>query len=174
MLTGTHRRICALILPLALSAMTGCGPSNPTTGTVNGIPTENDWRSEPWDLDVPNAYKHFFGKSREEARMLFVENAIYYQEDVMFMPRRCFGYYLHSYIDYLMSDDARGDSDGASCFFGLVEIRADDISSLEDPDQKRVVELLSHLGARQGWYDADEEIYGDFSRKAEHCINLIQ
>lgn len=57
---------------------------------TNHIPTEADWRSEPWDLDVPHAYQHFVGKSHEQAVALFQENALLNQEDVMFMPRACF------------------------------------------------------------------------------------
>ena len=41
----------------------------------------------------------------------------------MFMPLACFRYYIHAYLDYLLSDKSEGDSDGASCFFGLIEFR---------------------------------------------------
>ena len=71
---------------------------------TNEIPTEADWRSEPWDLDIPHAYQHFAGKSHEQAVELFQENAIYYQEDVMFMPRKCFPFYLRAYMEYLLSN----------------------------------------------------------------------
>jgi hypothetical protein len=57
------------------------------------IPAEVDWRSEPWGIDTPWAYKHFFGKNLAEAFDLFVENAMHYQEDIMFMPLACFKYY---------------------------------------------------------------------------------
>jgi len=39
------------------------------------IPTEEDWRSEPWDLDIPHAYKHFLGKNIDESIALFEEDA---------------------------------------------------------------------------------------------------
>ena len=58
------------------------------------IPTEADWRSERWDLDVAHAYGHFFGKSIAEALDLFAEDALTYQEDILFMPFLCFRYYL--------------------------------------------------------------------------------
>ena len=77
-------------------------------------PDEDDWRSEEWCLDTEWAYKHFLREDQEEAVQLFEENAIIYQEAVMFMPSRVFGYYLQAYITYLMSQAAKGDSDGAS------------------------------------------------------------
>ena len=85
----------------------------------NNIPSESDWRSEPWGIDTPYAYNHFQGKSREDAVEFFVENAIYYQEDIMFMPEACFRYYIHSYMDYLFSGRSAGDSDAANCFSAL-------------------------------------------------------
>lgn len=141
---------------------------------MSGIPTEEDWRSEPWGVDTPYAFKHFSGKSREEATVLFVENALHYQEDVAFMPTRCFRYYVHSYIDYLMSDDSRDDSDGASCFYGLVDVRADDIASLDESTRHRIIKLLDRLGHSQAWYGADPGIYGDFSTHSARCLKLIQ
>jgi len=60
------------------------------------IPTEDDWRSEPWDLDVEYAYSNFHGKTMAEAIQLFEENALRHEEDVLFMPSRVFGYYLRA------------------------------------------------------------------------------
>ena len=137
------------------------------------IPTEVDWRSEPWGIDTPYAYEHFFGKGRAEAFALFVENAMLYQEDVMFMPLACFKYYLHPYMDYLLSDESAGDSDGASCFFGIVEIRSRDIYVGGEDLRRRVTEVLGCLRNRQQWYNAEPKIYGEFSVMAEKAMTLI-
>ena len=138
------------------------------------IPAEADWRSEPWDLDIPYAYEHFFGKSLVEAFDLFVENALRYQEDIMFMPLACFEYYIHAYMDYLLSDKSAGDSDGANCFFGIVECRSHDICGGGDVLRRRVVEVLDRLRTRQPWYDATPEIYGDFAVMADEAMKLIE
>lgn len=78
------------------------------------IPNDADWRSEPWGIDVEDAYRCFFGKSMIEAIELFEENALARQEDVMFMPGPAFRFYVRAYCAYLLSEAARGDSDGAS------------------------------------------------------------
>ena len=138
------------------------------------IPTEADWRSESWGIDTPSAYRHFFGKDFAEAFDLFVQNALYYQEDIMFMPLACFNYYVHAYMDYLLSDQSAGDCDGANCFFGIVEVRCQDIQAGGEELRRRVREVLDRLRSGQQWYDADSEIYGQFSVRAERATRLIE
>jgi hypothetical protein len=141
---------------------------------MTSIPSENDWRSEPWDLDIPYAYEHFAGKSNDDATELFVDNAIYYQEDLTFMPIRCLRYYIHSYMAYLLSDASEEDPDGASCFYGLVEVRHEDIRTFDDATRSRVVAVLHRLAMSQDWYGADGDIYGDFKTQSERCVELLQ
>ena len=138
------------------------------------IPTEIDWRSEPWDLDIPYAYKHFFGKDLQEAFDLFVDNSLYDQEDIMFMPLPCFRYYVLAYTNYLLSEQSKGDSDGASCFFGLVECRKDDIRSSSEQLVAQIIITLKNLHENQEWYDADENIYGNFKDRSINCLKQIQ
>jgi hypothetical protein len=140
---------------------------------ANSIPTETDWRSEPWWIDTPHAYEHFAGKSLTEAVGLFKNNAIYYQEDVMWMPSACFPFYAGAYIQYLLSDDSKGDSDGANCLFGLVEFRSPEIRA-NTPLTAMVAEALRHVATRQTWYDADESIYGDFAERSRTALTHIE
>ena len=83
---------------------------------MDRIPTEADWRSEPWCLDAEQAYRNLAGKSLEETIELFTDNSLIYQEDVMFMPAACFAFYASAYMEYLWSGAAKDDSDGANCF----------------------------------------------------------
>jgi hypothetical protein len=137
------------------------------------IPTETDWAHHPDDLDAACAKKNFFGKTRDQAVELFVVNALTYQEDIMFMPEPCFCFYVHSYIDYLMSGLSKGDSDGASCFFGIVEVRKDDILRGPSELMTRVAALLRRLAERQAWYEAQPDIYGQFKERSEACLRLM-
>ena len=137
------------------------------------IPSESDWRSEPWCIDTPCAYEHFSSKTLDEAFDLFVKYSLYYQEDIMFMPVLCFRYYIHAYIDYLLSDKSEGDSNGASCFFGIIEVRKNDICTSGDQLRDRISEVLHYIGARQEWYSADLDIYGNFMEKSAKVLSLI-
>jgi hypothetical protein len=137
-------------------------------------PTEADWQSEPWNQEIPYAYDHFFGRSLEEAFALFVENAMYHEEDMVWMPRPCFRFYVLAYTNYLMSESSRGDCDGANCFFGLVECRKDDIRGSSELVIGEIAKTLEKLKAGQGWYGAPEEIYGSFKDRALSCLKLIR
>ena len=135
-------------------------------------PSENDWRSEVWCLDAQAAYRDFSGKSLQEAESLFKENAIRYQERLMFMPSICFLFYIVAYLDYLDSEDSAGDSDAANCFLGLVECRLAELAQVETLCL-RVCQTLTAIGDRQAWYDADEALYGSFAEKASILIQQM-
>ncbi len=134
------------------------------------VPTEDDWRSEPWGLDTAWAYENFHGKTKEEAVQLFEENALFYQEHLLYMPNRVFGYYLKTYITYLMSDVAKGDSDGASCFISLISFKAkykcDDIMGL----WPEIEPVLKKLADQQNDFDADWVIYGSFRSRIHEIV----
>jgi hypothetical protein len=137
------------------------------------IPSEKDWRSYPWDFDTESAYKTFHGKSLAEARAVFKSNAFYYLEELTHMPSRCFQYYLNAYLDYILSDESRGESGGASSLFYTVEARIQEFADYEELRQ-RTCESLTQIALRQEeWYDASEDIYGSFAEKASILIQRM-
>lgn len=123
---------------------------------------------------MPNAYAHFFGKSVEEAFELFVENALYYQEDVMFMPAVCFRYYVQAYLAYLLSAASAGDADAAYCFFGLVECRRENLRTSDSRLIGQIEDVLHRLRDTQRFYEADEAIYGSFRNRAELLLTGLR
>ena len=62
-------------------------------------------------LDERSAVEHFFGQDLLQAEVLFRENFLYYQEDLMWMGPRAFCFYVDAAIAYLLSPAASGDSD---------------------------------------------------------------
>ena len=136
---------------------------------MNTPPNEDDWRSEPWCLDAKAAYERFNGATLAEALGMISEDALNREEDLMFMPAICFRFYLPAYLSYLISDAAKGDSDGASCVFGLLETRLSDLS-VDPLLLRKAAETIEYVGKRQEWYDADESIYGSFARKANQLL----
>jgi len=147
------------------------------------IPTEHDW-GNPYDgLDVEWAHKHFFGKTIEEAEELFVENALCYQEDIMWMPSIPFRYYVHAYMNYLLGEQSKHDTDAASCFLGLIEFKLDllqDAPSIvwardNQNDIRdvwvRVKETIEHIRKNPDWFDWDESIYGNLEKKTTRLLS---
>ena len=137
------------------------------------VPTEADWRSEPWDLDTPYAYDHFFGKTLREAVGLLAESAVYYHEDLLFMPSACLRYYIVAYIEYLSSERSFGDSGGASCFLSLIDCRCDDIRSFSRNTFQRTIKALKKMRVHQNRYNGSPEIYGDFATRIEQTLRLL-
>ncbi|MEM7262238.1 MAG: hypothetical protein AAF488_09630 [Planctomycetota bacterium] len=133
------------------------------------LPGEAEWASEPLCLDGESAHRNFFGKDLDAAFALFVDNAMHYQEDLMFMPAVCFRYYVRAYSAYLLSQQSESDSDGASCYLGLIDFRHDELAEASDEVRNEIVRVLDRLATEQAWYDADDGIYGSFPKKAQRC-----
>lgn len=141
--------------------------SRDSAGSPSGrIPDEDDWHSEGWDLDIPYAYEHFQGKDVAEATRLFAQCSLTYQEDLMWMPSRCFTYYIHAYLEYLLSAESAQDSDGASCFFALIGHKLEFTPRDIVPIWPAIASILTRLSENQAFYDASPDIYGDFPTRA--------
>jgi hypothetical protein len=134
------------------------------------IPSEQDWQYDPECLDEAWAYKNFHGKSFDEAVRLFEVNALCYQEDLMYMPGRVFDFYVRTFIAYLMSDAARHDSDGASCFISLIQFKAEHDPETIRPPWPAIEPALKHLVEHQDDYDAAWHIYGNFRVKVHEIV----
>ena len=76
--------------------------SEPASFVGSGLPTLLDISpSNLEQLDEKCAYEHFFGKTLEEAREMFAETSHIYLEDLGWMGKRAFDYYVQAYIDWL-------------------------------------------------------------------------
>ncbi|MDR3232623.1 MAG: hypothetical protein LBT46_02965 [Planctomycetaceae bacterium] len=126
-------------------------------------PTEQDWEHDHFDsnLDVEYAYKHFAGKTLEQAEELFAANALCYQEDLMWMPPTPFRYYICSYINYLLGNKSENDTDAASCFIALVKhkLKCERENILAVWNQ--VEETLKYICLHAQWFNWNESIYGN-------------
>ena len=125
------------------------------------------------NLDAECAFKQFAGKSQKKAEEMFRENALHYQEDLLAMPSIAFNYYAPVFAKYVLSNDARGDSDGASSFLHMVLelIQANRSLGTEETEQT-LVAAAKIVATRQAFYDADIDIYGDFSDLYDQIIQL--
>lgn len=108
-----------------------------------------------------------------EAVVLFQKNALCYQEDLMYMPSRVFGYYLRAYLNYLLSNDSANDSDGASCFFSLIKYKLEWQPEDLQPLWPEIRPVLERLAANQPFFDADYDIYGSFQQRADALFSAF-
>ena len=128
------------------------------------IPSRADWGDiDKNDLDAKWAFDTFLGKSFTEAEAMFESNALYYQEDLQSMPAVPFNFYAPAFIKYIISERAKGDSDGASSFLRLVIWLLKSNRKILNPEMERaLVSAAEHVAQRQEFYDADVSIYDNF------------
>ena len=136
------------------------------------IPDQDDWKRAQEGLDEGYAFRHFFGKSLEEAFRLFENHALMYQEDLSYMPEYPFKYYLRAYIYYLGCQRSQGDSDAASCFLHLIRSQVKNRYEWLEDSWDSIERVLFRLSSDQAFFDASEKIYGDFGRKVDQILAL--
>jgi hypothetical protein len=138
------------------------------------IPSRDDWGPiNENDLDAKWAFETFLGKSFAEAEAMFERNALYYQEDLQSMPHVPFNYYAPAFIKYVTSDRAKGDSDGASSFLGLLLWLLKSNRAVMTPQtEQALVAAAERVAGRQAFYEADPDIYGDFADLYKEILEL--
>ena len=130
------------------------------------IPARNSWAYlVPTGWDEEAAIEHFQGKSFDEAFSLIEDNALFYCEDFYYMPKEPFQFYIKAFIEYLVGEKSKGDSDAPSCFLALVEHIFDEKGEFLIGIEGVVGNCLTHLAHNQNWYDADVGIYGNFHNR---------
>jgi UDP:flavonoid glycosyltransferase YjiC (YdhE family) len=128
------------------------------------VPTEQDWGNYQDDLDQNAAHQKFAGKTNEQVQRYFRENVIMTTDDLRWMPRVPFQYYMIGFKDFIVLRNFEPSyaSDPASCFIRLV------LEKLENhPDHILAImpELLptvEYVANHQAEFEADENIYGSF------------
>ena len=125
------------------------------------------------DLDGKVAAEHFLGKSLAEAKLLFVENSINYQEDLLWMGPKAFCFYVTAAIDYIESEHAAGDSDIVSCFRGILEFRMnhdrDEIAAVV-PELRRAANYILNNWKK---FKVDPELDGDLRSKYQELLRRM-
>jgi hypothetical protein len=132
------------------------------------IPGKSEWLGFESDLDVKYAHKLMFGKSIADVLQYFGgTSSIERADELLFMPRGAFQYYVFAFAKFVQSDTAAGDADSASPFLLL-------LASREERDPGSVSEIYSDLApaieyvaTHQSSFDADPNIYGDFRELGE-------
>lgn len=124
-------------------------------------------------LDERRACKHFLGKTPEQAEALFRENALHYQEDLMWMGPVAFRYYVPAFIRCLESPESSGDSDAINCFIGLLEFRLKYEREEVQPMATVLKEACGRILTDFDRFDASVEIYGDLRARCERLIATL-
>ena len=133
------------------------------------VPGPMEWSGYESDLDVRDAHRMMFGKSIQEVQHLFGDvHSISRADELLFMPRGAFQYYVLAFAEFMKSERARGDPDSASSFLRLLLAR-----EKRDPGSvSRIYEdlapVVQFVSENQTRFDANPEIYGAFGEHAEN------
>lgn len=150
---------------------------NQKTGTQKlQIPDEAAWEHHPEDLDWACARKVFFGKSLEQAMPLFLENPIERTDELRFMPRLPFQYYIRAYAAFLLSPQLQHCDEpfsAASCFLGLLEDKLKERGGYLTPSLlHELLPAAEFVACNQQQLEADEDIFGNFAQQLQRIKAL--
>jgi hypothetical protein len=138
-------------------------------------PTQEEWGDLPKDdLDAKSAYQDFFGKTNQEAQVIFANNAIEGADSLRWMPDVPFRYYMQGFIYFVMHGSFNNDyvADAASCFLGLVVEHLEGKPEKIMPIMDEVLPVVEYVAKNQEKFSADVGIYGNFNEKREKILEL--
>ena len=109
------------------------------------LPTERDFDPYGGCLDAQKSWKHFGGKTLDDAYKLFCDNPLHYQEDFMFMGHAALAYYFPVIDRYLRT----GDDDNQALIIaqGLelqFQFENDDVAKIEKL-KRPIIELANFI-----------------------------
>ena len=137
------------------------------------IPGSIEWSGYKDDLDVRHAHKLFFGKPISEVQQYFGgTQSIERADELLFMPRQAFQYYVFAFANFVVSDGAIGDPDSASPFLRLLVAREERDSGSVAQVYSELLPAIEYVASHQSTYDADRNIYGSFEELAEKLHTL--
>jgi hypothetical protein len=139
------------------------------------VPGPDDWAGYEADMDVTYAHRLMFGKTVAEVIEHFAgARSIERSSELLYMPRRAFQYYVLAFVDYLASDEAREDSDGASTFLGLLLNREEKDPGSVAQIWESLAPTVEFVATHRTYFDADTNIYGDFPERAEKIREKVR
>ncbi|EMI22779.1 hypothetical protein RMSM_00293 [Rhodopirellula maiorica SM1] len=143
------------------------------------LPIKADFVTHSEDLDQNCAWEHFGGLALDEAKTRFAENALFYQEDFMFMGTNAFLFYFPVLDDYLRSvPDEENDDDWESWIIAQcirAQFDSDTVNRLK-PIATPIVELAEFVRdniRRFGSDDAERQRVADAWTDLVHHIETL-
>jgi hypothetical protein len=126
------------------------------------LPTEKDINVYN-SLDEIVAAEHFLNKTLDEAEGMFRDDSVYYQEDLMWMGPRAFGFYLQAMNNYLKSEYSKGDDHIIYCLYQVIlfKIEGNELSFAIS----EVNEMIDYITRNYAKFSIDENVYGNLLEK---------
>jgi len=128
------------------------------------VPGAKEWLGYEADLDVRYAHDLMFGKSFSEVVQYFAGGrCIERSDELLFMPRCAFQYYIFAFVEYIQSPQAEKDSDAASVFLRLLANREQKDAGSVKAIYSELRETVDFVASSQEYFGASPDIYGNFA-----------
>ena len=142
---------------------------------MSEIPTEEQWGSWKSDVDLASAHNIFFGKSNAEVQDDFYRCVIERADELRYMPNEVFQYYILGFKDFIMAGKFQlfDSADAADSFLKLIEHKLKNSYESLKPVFSDIYPAIEYVCQNQVEFDADINIYGDFSERLEGIKKAI-
>ena len=145
-------------------------PSEKKWTAQNSVPTEADWKDDAdadhtlYSLDVTHAFQTFAGKANQEMQSRFFQNVLGCAEDLDYLPRIPFQYYMLGFRDFVMAGNFGwcDSSDAASSFLNRICRKLKEQPHFIRPIMPDLMPAVIYVSENQQLFDADVDIYGNF------------
>jgi hypothetical protein len=137
------------------------------------IPGAEEWARHNDDIDARNVHAFWFGKSLDDVQQYFAGGQSAQRgNELLFMPRRAFQFYIFAFAQYVMSDAAIGDAEGASAFLKFLTARETEdpgsVSQIYEPLQN----TIEFVAESQSRFAAAHAAHGSFRERAAELAKL--
>jgi len=131
------------------------------------VPGPEEWAGYKDDLDGRQAHAFWFGKSLEDVQQYFGGvQSIQRGQELLFMPRRAFQFYICAFVQFVMSEAAIGDADTASSLLNFLTAREKRDPGSVAQIYDRLQPTLEFVAESQVRFKAEHDVYGDFRETA--------
>ena len=138
------------------------------------IPVESVWHVSPDNEDGLLARDELLGLDEVHANEKLISSGSSYSEWLEFLPKQPFQYYLKVLLKYLLSDRSKNDFGISSSLFSFLPRKIKKCPECFEGIEDALSGVLFEIARKQRFYDADKDLFGDFSEHAMEISSLLK
>lgn len=131
------------------------------------------WIPDWSDLDEAWAWQTLNGLQQDEAIQMLNSNPLTLTEAIYYSKGECFLFYFGVLFDYLLSEASQSNFAAADAFWGLLTERLVPADVAIGSAGVTLLDGARLIASRQGFYDADFDIYGDFWEEYQRFVTAV-
>jgi hypothetical protein len=138
------------------------------------FPDESSWYISPYDEDGLLAKDELMGLDEAQAREKLISSGSSYSEWLEYLPKQPFQFYLKVLINYLLSQMSNNDFGVSSSLFSFLPRKIEKCPECFEGIEGILPNILFEIARKQKIYDADIDLFGDFSQQASVICSLLK